>query len=126
MVYCGYFQHTHLLFSMKQIFIQIKSKQSLLFAFLVFGYIALLNPVPVQADISQATARKLSASGQILPLESIHTKAKSIKAGKILETELESKKGIYVYEVELLDSQGTVWEIKLDAKTGTLIKLEQD
>ena len=107
-------------------FIQIKSNQSLLFAFLVFGYVVLLNPVPVQADISQATARRLSASGQILPLESIHTKAKSIKAGKILETELESKKGIYVYEVELLDSQGTVWEIKLDAKTGTLIKLEQD
>lgn len=126
MVYAGYFQHTPLLFGMKQIFIQIKSNQWLLFVFLITSYILLLNPIPVQADISQTTARKLSASGQILPLETIHTKAKSIKAGKILETELESKKGIYIYEVELLDNQGTVWEIKLDAKTGALIKLEQD
>ena len=93
--------------------------------FLACG-LMLSHTLPTQADISQSTARKLSASGQILPLETIHTKAKSIKAGKILETELESKKGLYVYEVELLDVHGTVWEIKLDAKTGALIKLEQD
>ena len=125
MVYAGYFKHTHLLFGMEQMFIQIKHDQSLLFMLFACG-LMILHALPTQADIDQATARKLSASGQILPLEIIHTKAKSIKAGKILETELESKKGLYVYEVELLDAHGTVWEIKLDAKTGTLIKLEQD
>lgn len=125
MVYAGYFKHTHLLFGMKQLFIQIKYYCPLLLTLLACG-LMLLHTLPTQADISQTTARKLSASGQILPLEAIHTKAKSIKAGKILETELESKKGLYVYEVELLDAHGTVWEIKLDAKTGALIKLEQD
>jgi len=42
----------------------------------------------------------------------------------VLETELEHKKGMYIYEVELLDAHSQVWEIKLDAKTGKLIKME--
>ena len=34
------------------------------------------------------------------------------------ETELELKKGNYIYEVEILDGAGKVWELKLNAKTG--------
>ena|SRR5687768_9551168 len=86
----------------------------------------MVKPMPTFADTDQAIARKLRSSGQILPLEKIHTKAKTIKAGKILETELESKNGQYIYEIELLDDKGIVWEIKLNAKTGQLIKLEED
>ncbi|HEY9269012.1 MAG TPA: PepSY domain-containing protein [Methylotenera sp.] len=78
----------------------------------------------VSADESQLTARKLSEAGLILPLEKINKAAKNIKAGKILETELELKNGVYIYEVEILDDKSQVWELKLDAKTGKLIKLE--
>ena len=78
----------------------------------------------VSADESQLTARKLSEAGLILPLEKITKAAKNIKTGEILETELELKKGIYIYEVEILDNKSQVWELKLDAKTGKLIKLE--
>ena len=78
----------------------------------------------VNADESQLTARKLSEAGLILPLEKINKAAKSIKAGRILETELELKKGVYIYEVEILDNKSQVWELNLDAKTGKLIKLE--
>lgn len=78
----------------------------------------------VNADESQLTARKLSEAGLILPLEKITKAAKAIKAGEILETELELKKGIYIYEIEILDNKSQVWELKLDAKTGKLIKLE--
>lgn len=88
--------------------------------------LALFSPIFSMADIDQNTVRKLRSSGQILSLETIHTKARSIKPGKILETELEQKKGRYIYEVELLDEAGTVWEIKLDAATNTLIEIEQD
>ena len=78
----------------------------------------------VSADESQLTARKLSEAGLILPLEKINKAAKSIKAGQILETELELKKGVYIYEVEILDNKSQVWELNLDAKTGKLIKME--
>lgn len=84
------------------------------------------NSSSVLADVSQYTARKLVSAGQILPLAQIHEKAYLIKAGKIIETELENKKDRFIYEVELIDDKGLVWEMKLDAKTGQLIKLEQD
>ena len=76
------------------------------------------------AEEGQVTVRKLQESGQILSLEKIAKLANAVKPGEILETELEHKKGRYIYEVELLDTRGQVWEVKLDAKTGKLIKLE--
>jgi uncharacterized membrane protein YkoI len=93
----------------------------------LFGMLMIFNSLHIFAeDIDQATVRKLRSSGQILPLEKIHTKAKTIKTGKILETDLETKNGQYIYEIEMLDDKGIVWEIKLNAKTGQLIKLEED
>lgn len=93
---------------------------------IVVAFLCMTSSHRAHADVDQATARQLSASGQILPLEKIHQKAKQIKRGKILETELEKKRDQYQYEVELLDEHGIVWEIKLDARTGQLIKLEED
>jgi len=98
---------------------------SLCFVFLV-SFLITVNPIVTFAEDSQVLARKLRASGQILSLEIIHEKAKAIKSGKILETELEVKGSQYIYEVELVDDKGLVWEVDLDAKTGKLIKLEED
>lgn len=75
---------------------------------------------------SPANAGRLSAKGEILSLEKISQKAKSYKAGEILEVELEKKHGRYVYEIDILDADSQVWELKLDAKTGQLLKMEQD
>lgn len=97
----------------------------LLIAMLTFS-VVLLTIHPVNSGESPATARKLSAAGEILSLEKITKAAKALKPGEILETELERKHGIYVYEVEILDDKGLVWELKLNAKTGKLIKMEQD
>ncbi len=78
------------------------------------------------ADENMETVRKLSESGQILPLEKIIAAAKKIKPGDFLEIELERDKRHYVYEVEMLDDKGQVWELKFNAETGKLIKLERD
>ncbi|MDP2153943.1 MAG: PepSY domain-containing protein [Methylotenera sp.] len=86
--------------------------------------LVIVNHNQAKADISQKTARQLLSAGEILPLEKITKLAKEIKPGKVLETELEQKKGILIYEVEILDAHSQVWEVKLDAKTGKLIKLE--
>ena len=81
---------------------------------------------PVQAGEDPAAVRKLQESGKILSLEQIGAAAKAIKPGEILETELEQKQGRYLYEVEILDAAGQVWELKLDAQNGKLIKMEID
>jgi uncharacterized membrane protein YkoI len=69
-------------------------------------------------------ARRLQQAGVILPLETIIEKAQAIHAGRILEAELESKQGGHQYEIEILDEDGHVWELKLDAQTGQLLKQE--
>lgn len=111
---------------MKSRFNKIVANPFLLFIWLAISLLVLCTPALTLADSDQATVRDLRTSGQILPLEKIHAKAKTIKVGKILETDLEVKNGQYIYEIELLDDKGIVWEIKLDAKTGQFIKLEED
>jgi len=78
------------------------------------------------AEDDHLVARKLQESGQILSFEKIADYARATKAGELLETELELKKGNYIYEVEILDSAGKVWELKLNAKTGELLQIEVD
>jgi uncharacterized membrane protein YkoI len=87
----------------------------------------LLSGLPLaSADEDHALARKLRDAGAILPLEDIVRHARAAKAGELLETELEEKQGRYIYEVEILDKSGQVWELKLDAANGHLISMERD
>jgi len=88
--------------------------------------VAVTHPSAAVADEGPVAARKLSDAGIILPLEKIVAAAKAAKPGEILETELERKHGRYVYEVEILDARGQVWEVKLDARSGKLIAVESE
>lgn len=85
-------------------------------------------PAHAGEDIGHVEARKLQAEGMILSFEKIADLARKAKPGDILETELERsrKSGLYIYEVEILDSKGTVWELNFNAATGELIKIEID
>jgi uncharacterized membrane protein YkoI len=100
-------------------------KRSLLMASAA-GVLLMSGMPSVTAEEDHVVARKLQESGQILSFEKIAEHARAAKAGEILETELELKEGHYIYEVEILDSAGKVWELKLNAKTGALIKIEAD
>lgn len=92
-----------------------------------FGLLAVsFLPVTSRADIDSDKARALQQQGAILPLEQIIDVAKKIKAGQVLETELDRDDGRYIYELEILDQQGQVWEIELDAATAELIELENE
>ncbi|PKO91829.1 MAG: peptidase M4 [Betaproteobacteria bacterium HGW-Betaproteobacteria-1] len=79
-------------------------------------------------DVSHVEARRLQAAGEIMSFEKISEIARSIKPGDILETELERnrKSGLYIYEIEILDAKGVVWELDINAGTGELIKMEID
>ena len=78
-------------------------------------------------DLNQDEALELRQQGVILSLEQLLQQAMARHAGsRLLEAELESKHGSYVYEVELVTTDGVVREIKLDATTGALLKDEED
>lgn len=71
-------------------------------------------------------ARRLRAAGDILPLEAIIERARRERPGHILELELKEKKDRILYEVELMDERGRVWELHFDARSGELLKSERD
>jgi uncharacterized membrane protein YkoI len=68
------------------------------------------------------TVRAITQRGDILSLERILQDARAQHAGRVLESELEQKDGRYIYEVELVDDHGRVWEMKFDARTGEVLR----
>lgn len=71
-------------------------------------------------------ARELRQQGLILPLEEIIATLPYPQPLRILEVELEREHGIHVYELEVLDAHGRVWEVELDAISGKLLESEEE
>jgi uncharacterized membrane protein YkoI len=77
-------------------------------------------------DHSYDRARRATERGEILPLEAIYARALARIPGRVLEAELERKRGRWVYELKILDDQGRLFEVYLDASTGAILKQEGD
>ncbi len=89
--------------------------------------LALFLTGPAAGDeLDHDRAKALRDAGHILPLETIIERAKKIQAGRVVGTELEQKSTGYVYEIDIADDHGTLWELKFDAADGTLIKSEKE
>lgn len=71
-------------------------------------------------------AKALVMGGTILPLEGILKQVAVDQPGHILEVEFEQKNNQYIYEIELVDEKGLVWELKYNAKSGKLLEREQE
>ena len=71
-------------------------------------------------------ALELREQGAIVPLEEILRAATAQHPGRVVEVDLERKGGTYVYEIELLDAGGAVWELQYDARTGALLGEETE
>lgn len=76
------------------------------------------------ADSDHLKAKALVEAGSILPLEQILKQVATDHPGHILEVEFEQEHGQYVYEVELVDKKGLVWELEYNAENGELIEKE--
>ncbi|MBL8708046.1 MAG: PepSY domain-containing protein [Rhodospirillaceae bacterium] len=89
---------------------------------------ALLPPAsPVlaeDADEDHETARKALENKEILPLGQVLALIEGQYQGDVIEIELERKKGIWVYELDLIDAGGRVREIYVDARNGEVLKVE--
>lgn len=78
-------------------------------------------------DLSQDEALRLSKEGVIRPFEEILPAALSRYPGsRLLEAELEKEHDTYIYEVELLTTEGVVRELELDARNGRILKDKED
>ena len=89
---------------------------------LIFLLLILASPV----FAGQEEARELVRRGEIVPLEQLIRQANQHVPGRVIEAELERDDGRLVYELELLDEHGQVWEFVFDAHNGKLLKKERE
>ncbi len=82
--------------------------------------------VPVMADGDHLEARRLLQSGEVMSLESILDKIRGRYPGRVIEVELEKKHGQIVYEIEIIDDNGRVHELYVNARNGELIRARED
>ena len=82
--------------------------------------------VVIAKDIDQDDAKILRQQGVILPLEQILQAAQKLHPGRVIEVDLEKKKHLYIYEIEIADNDGQVWELKFNASDATLLSQERD
>ncbi|WP_137180755.1 PepSY domain-containing protein [Roseomonas sp. AR75] len=67
-------------------------------------------------------ARAALAAGEIRPLAELLAEVERRYLGRVIETELEREDGRWIYEITVLPPSGRVFELKLDAATGALLR----
>jgi len=71
-------------------------------------------------------AHRLRESGDIVPLEQILERALDLYPGRVIEVELEDEGKRQIYEIEIVDPRGVVWELDFDAGSGLLLEEKQE
>lgn len=77
-------------------------------------------------DDDHVAAREALQRGEILPLSRILAIVERHVPGDVIDVELERKDGRWRYEVKVLTSTGRVREVKLNARDGTVLEIEDD
>lgn len=67
-------------------------------------------------------ARRGLEEGVILPLDKVLAGVRSQLVGEIAGIELEHERDRWVYEIKMIQPNGAIVEIHVDAKTGTVVK----
>lgn len=92
------------------------------------GFAILLQvSAPIHADkLDQDDALQLFEAGKIQPLPLILHTARARRPGRVIEVELEREQGRVVYEVEVLDGRGRIWEMHIGAATAKVLSTERE
>lgn len=70
-------------------------------------------------------ARAAVAAGNVLPLATGLAKLQRSHPGQVLDLELEKEDGRWVYEIKLLQANGQLVKLEMDAATGELIRIKR-
>lgn len=93
---------------------------------LVLTLLMLLPTLAAGGRDDHERARRLLERGEILPLTAILEQARQAQPGRVLEVELDRDDGVWVYELEVLDERGRLWELRFDARDGRLLERERE
>lgn len=80
----------------------------------------------IDDDDDHIAAREALRRGEILPLTRILQISLARVPGDVIEVDLDREDDGWEYEIKILTSTGRVREVTLDARTGRIIKIEDD
>ncbi len=80
------------------------------------------TPLAQASERDHERAREAVQAGQVLPLPSVLEKLAATHPGQVLEVELEKESDGWVYEIKLLQRDGQLVKLELDAKTADLLR----
>ncbi len=94
-----------------------------LHALLAAGLATLIGlPVATAGDQrDHERARAAVQAGEVLPLQTLLERLRRTHPGQVLELELEREDGRWIYEVKLLQADGQLLKLELDAATGQVL-----
>ena len=69
-------------------------------------------------------ARAAREAGQVLPLPALLQRLQQAHPGQVMALELEQDDGRWVYKVKLLQPDGQLSKLKLDAQTGEVLHIK--
>lgn len=70
-------------------------------------------------------ARQALESGQVLPLATVLAKLAREAPGQVLKVEFEREDGRFIYEIRLLQNDGRVAKLKVDAVDGRVLAIKR-
>lgn len=82
----------------------------------------LAAPMAQASDKDHERARQAVQAGQVLSLPVVLEKLDATHPGQVLEVELEREDNSWIYEIKLLQRDGQLVKLELDAKTGEVLR----
>ncbi len=83
-----------------------------------------LPPAAAGSKDDHVRARAAVQAGEVLPLPALLERLQRTHPGQVLELELERDDGRWVYEVKLLQADGQLLKLELDARTAQVLKVK--
>lgn len=84
-------------------------------------------PLPAAAGdkVDHERARAAVQAGEVLPLATLLERLQRTHPGQVLELELEREDGRWIYELKLLQTDGQLLKLEVDAATGQVLELKR-
>jgi uncharacterized membrane protein YkoI len=89
----------------------------------VLAALSLGSPA-LAGDSDHERARKAVAKGEALPLDVMLQHLAKVAPGTVIEVDFEREQGRWVYEFKVLQSDGAIREVEMDAKTAKVLEIE--
>lgn len=82
-------------------------------------------PALADRDRDHDQARAAVQAGQVLPLKTLLERIERDHPGQVLEVELEQERERWLYEIKLLQPDGKLLKLELDAATAQVLRREE-